>query len=163
MAMQSDIPLLRRRSILGGGAALAAAGIAAGRAGAAPATPAGEIAIVMNSAGASISIVDMARHRQIREMPVLREPHHWTLSPDGTELWVGDAGGNAMFALDPTTGTPLGHRVLADPYQLWVFEAVAADWAQRNGYTPAPSADLAGSDVKRVSVSAKKRSASRPR
>lgn len=118
--MQSDIPLLRRRSILGGGAALAAAGIAAGRAGAAPATPAGGIAIVMNSAGASISIVDMARHRQIREVPVLREPHHWTLSPDGTELWVGDAGGNAMFALDPTTGTPLGHRVLADPYQLWV-------------------------------------------
>ncbi|HTU56353.1 MAG TPA: hypothetical protein VMF62_20480 [Acetobacteraceae bacterium] len=114
--MQSDIPLLRRRSILAGGAALAAAG----RAGAVPVAPTGGIAIVMNSAGASISIVDMASHRQIREVPVLREPHHWTLSPDGTELWVGDAAGNAMFALDPTTGTPLGHRVLADPYQLWV-------------------------------------------
>ena len=127
VAMPSNTLLPGRRTILGAGVALAAAGIIAGRAwaaGDAPAAsaapPAGGIAIVMNSAGASISIVDMASHRQIREVPVLREPHHWTLSPDGSELWVGDAGGNALFALDPTTGTRLGHRVLADPYQLWV-------------------------------------------
>jgi DNA-binding beta-propeller fold protein YncE len=83
------------------------------------ANPAG-LAIVMNSAGASISVIDMASGQQIRDVPVLREPHHWTLSPDGSELWVGDAGGNALFALDPTSGDPLGHRVLSDPYQLWV-------------------------------------------
>lgn len=123
--MRGNAPLiLGRRSILGGGAALAVAGIAARSAmattSAVEAPQAGGIAIVMNSAGASISIVDMATHRQIREVPVLREPHHWTLSPAGTELWVGDAAGNMLFALDPSTGTPLGHRVLADPYQLWV-------------------------------------------
>jgi len=124
VAMPSNtLFFLGRRSMLGGAAALAAAGIvarSAAAANAAEAPPAGSIAIVMNSAGASISIVDMATHRQTQVVPVLREPHHWTLSPDGTELWVGDAGGNAMFALDPSSGTPLGHRVLADPYQLWV-------------------------------------------
>jgi len=85
-----------------------------------PVPPAGGVAIVMNSAGASISVVDMATHRLIRDVPVLREPHHWTLSPGGRELWVGDASGNTLFSLSPRTGTPISHRLLSDPYQLWV-------------------------------------------
>ncbi|MGH7056939.1 MAG: YncE family protein [Acetobacteraceae bacterium] len=122
---------MKRRSLLLGGGIAAAGLVAAAQGGVrADATlpahrreepaPAGGIAIVMNSAGASISIVDMATHRLIRNEPVLREPHHWTLSPDGKELWVGDASGNALFRLDPTNGAMLGHRLMADPYQLWV-------------------------------------------
>jgi len=135
VAKLSRMSLSTRRSLLGAGLAAGMAGLGLGArfVNAAPAVTQapqaapgqagagnGGIAVVMNSAGASISVVDMASHRTIREVPVLREPHHWTLSPDGSELWVGDAGGNALFALDPTTGAPLGHRLLADPYQLWV-------------------------------------------
>ncbi len=120
MPQHRDIPLISRRGTLAAG--VAAFGTAPRKAPAAPGPvpPSGGIAIVMNSAGASISIVDMATRRLIRDVPVLREPHHWTLSPDGRELWVGDASGDALFALSPTTGTLLSHRVLSDPYQLWV-------------------------------------------
>lgn len=116
---------LQRRKFLSGAAAAAIGAIAtapAGRAASAPAEAASNngIAIVMNSAGASISVVDMATHRLIRDEPVFREPHHWTLAPDAKELWVGDASGNALFSLDPKTGAMLGHRLMSDPYQLWV-------------------------------------------
>ncbi|MGH7117565.1 MAG: YncE family protein [Acetobacteraceae bacterium] len=124
MMRHRDTPVIRRRALLAGG--LATAGVLAGVgsvfAGPAPleSSPPGGIAIVMNSIGASVSIIDIKTEKQLREVPLLREPHHWTLSPDGTELWVGDASGNTLFALSPATGSLLGHRVLADPYQLWV-------------------------------------------
>ncbi|MGH7069430.1 MAG: YncE family protein [Acetobacteraceae bacterium] len=116
------MPPIGRRALLAGGVAVA--GSFASTAHAAPAGgpvgPEAGIAIVMNSAGASISIVDMASEKLIRDVPVLREPHHWTLSPGGRELWVGDASGNTLFALSPTTGEPISHRVLSDPYQFWI-------------------------------------------
>ncbi len=108
---------LSRRAVLTSGAALAAAGALPA---AAAVAPVAEIALVMNSADASVSVIDMATRREIRREPVLREPHHWTLSPDGRTLLVGDAAGNALFSFDPATGAPLGHQVCADPYQLWI-------------------------------------------
>lgn len=77
------------------------------------------IAIVMNSAGASFSVIDVASRRVIRTTPVLREPHHWALLPDHSALLVGDTSGNAMFFLDPLTGQVLRHTSFSDPYQLW--------------------------------------------
>lgn len=116
------MPLIGRRTVLAGG--LAAAGSFASTARAAPTAgpvgPEAGIAIVMNSAGASVSVVDMASEKLIRDVPMLREPHHWTLSPGGRELWVGDASGNTLFALSPTTGELISHRVLSDPYQFWI-------------------------------------------
>src|ERR1700692_1867326 len=64
----------------------------------------GGIAFVLNSAGASISVIDMATQKEVRRIPVLREPHHLALSPDGTSLLVGDTSGNQMIFLDPNTG-----------------------------------------------------------
>lgn len=120
-----NMPRIGRRALLAGGLA-AAGGIAStaraegvGPVGTSPGPEAG-IAIVMNSAGASVSIVDMASEKLIRDVPMLREPHHWTLSPGGRELWVGDASGNTLFALSPTTGQLISHRLLSDPYQFWI-------------------------------------------
>ncbi len=124
MTQHRDFPMTRRRALLAGGLAATVAWSGARPAiAAAPApesSPGGGIAIVMNSVSASVSIIDMATRKLLREVPLLREPHHWALSPDATELWVGDASGNALFALSPTTGSLLGHRLLSDPYQLWV-------------------------------------------
>ena len=46
------------------------------------------IVFVLNSAGASISVIDMSTQKEVRRIPVLREPHHLALSPDGHSLLV---------------------------------------------------------------------------
>jgi DNA-binding beta-propeller fold protein YncE len=85
---------------------------------AANAAHASPLAIVVDSAGAALSIVDMDRRVEIRRIPVLREPHHVALTPDHRTLLVGDAGGNEMLFLDPATGEIRRRMKLADPYQL---------------------------------------------
>lgn len=76
------------------------------------------ICMVMNSAGASVSIIDMNTRQVIATEPAFREPSHWALTPDRQTLYVCDASGNAFFAFDPRTGAPRGHVKIADPYQL---------------------------------------------
>ena len=76
------------------------------------------VAIVVNSGDASLSLLDMASGAELRRVPVLREPHHMMLSPDGRELLVGDAGGNEMLFLDPHSGAIRRRVPMADPYQL---------------------------------------------
>ncbi|MDR3532897.1 MAG: PQQ-binding-like beta-propeller repeat protein [Rhodopila sp.] len=79
---------------------------------------AGGIAFVLNSGGASISVIDMATQKEVRRIPALREPHHLTLSPDGHSLIVGDTAGNQLMFLDPNTGEVQKRLTAADPYQL---------------------------------------------
>ena len=76
------------------------------------------LVLVMNSAEASLSVVDMDTHRELSRIPVLREPHHWALSPDGRDLLVGDTVGNQLLDLDPTTFALRRRVPVADPYQL---------------------------------------------
>jgi DNA-binding beta-propeller fold protein YncE len=76
------------------------------------------IAFIVNSAGASISVVDMSTLKAVRRIPTLREPHHLALSPDGHSLLVGDTTGNQMMFLDPNTGAVQKRMPVADPYQL---------------------------------------------
>jgi DNA-binding beta-propeller fold protein YncE len=79
---------------------------------------AGGIAFIVNSAGASISVVDMATLKEVRRIPALREPHHLALSPDGRSLLVGDTAGNQIMFLDPNTGAVQQRLPITDPYQL---------------------------------------------
>ena len=74
--------------------------------------------LVMNSAAASLSVLDMATLRETRRIPVLREPHHWALTPDGRDLLVGDTVGNELLFLDPVTFALRRRLPVADPYQL---------------------------------------------
>lgn len=85
--------------------------------GALPARAAG-IAFVVNSGGASISVIDMATQKEVRRIPALREPHHLVLSPDGRSLLIGDTAGNQMLFVDPNTGDVQKRMPVADPYQL---------------------------------------------
>ena len=79
---------------------------------------AGGLAIVLNSGDATLSVLDMAHETELRRVPVLREPHHVALSPDGADLLVGDAGANEMLFLDPHTGDIRRRVPMADPYHL---------------------------------------------
>ena len=76
------------------------------------------VAFVIDSAIAAISVVDMTTLQEVRRIPVLREPHHLVLSPDGKSLLVGDTAGNEMLFLDPATGAIQKRMPIADPYQL---------------------------------------------
>ncbi len=87
-------------------------------AGTLPAAAATGLAFVLNSAGASISVVDMATLKELRRIPVLREPHHVALTPDGKFLLVGDTGGNELLFLDPANGDVKKRMPMADPYQI---------------------------------------------
>ena len=76
------------------------------------------LAMVMNSGDATVSVINMLTQQVAATLPTYREPSHWCLSPDRSRLLVCDAGGNALFFFNPVTAEPLGHRRLADPYQL---------------------------------------------
>ena len=102
--------MITRRAALGLPLALLAT-----RAFAADAPP---LAIVMNSAGSSVSVIDMTTRKVVDTWPTYREPSHWVLTPDRKTLYVSDASGNALFSFDPVTGAPLSHIRMADPYQL---------------------------------------------
>jgi DNA-binding beta-propeller fold protein YncE len=85
--------------------------------GALPAFASG-LAFIINSGGASISLVDMSSLKEVRRVPVLREPHHCALSPDGKSLLVGDTVGNEVLFFDPATAALQKRMPVADPYQL---------------------------------------------
>jgi DNA-binding beta-propeller fold protein YncE len=83
-----------------------------------PPAAASGLAFVINSGGASVSLVDMSGQKELRRIPVLREPHHLVLTPDGKSLLVGDTVGNEMLFLDPATGEIQRRMPVADPYQM---------------------------------------------
>jgi DNA-binding beta-propeller fold protein YncE len=74
--------------------------------------------LVVNSGEASLSVIDLASHAERSRIAVLREPHHWALSPDGHDLLIGDTGANEMLFLDPVTFALKRRLPMADPYQL---------------------------------------------
>lgn len=76
------------------------------------------LAVVVNSAEASLSLIDMDQRVEVARVPMLREPHHLALTPDRKSLLVGDTAGNTLFYLDPQTGQVQHHIPLSDPYQL---------------------------------------------
>ncbi len=84
----------------------------------APAARASGLAFIVNSRGPSISLIDISSEKELRRIPVLREPHHVALSPDGRSLLVGDTVGNEMLFLDPATGAVQKRMPVPDPYQL---------------------------------------------
>lgn len=76
------------------------------------------IAFVINSNDASISLLDVDTRRELRRVPMLREPHHMALTPDHKSLVVGDTAGNTLFFLDPHSGAIQRQVTISDPYQL---------------------------------------------
>jgi YVTN family beta-propeller protein len=83
---------------------------------ASPARAAGAV-LVMNSNEATLSVIDLASHREVGRIPVLRQPHHWALTPDGRDLLVGDSLGNELFILDPSSFDVRAQIPFSDPYQ----------------------------------------------
>ncbi len=76
------------------------------------------LAFVINSNDASVSLLDLSTHQELKRIPLLREPHHMALTPDHRSMVIGDTAGNTLFFLDPHTGAIQRQAVISDPYQL---------------------------------------------
>jgi len=91
----------------GAGVALAAGGAAA------------QVAVVLNSRDATVSLIDQRSFAEVGRLDVGKEPHHLYLVPDGRSLIVANAMSNDLHFLDPVDGR-LQRRVrnIDDPYQI---------------------------------------------
>ncbi|WP_338662386.1 beta-propeller fold lactonase family protein [Pararoseomonas sp. SCSIO 73927] len=83
-----------------------------------PGAATAEVVFVVNSMDPGVQVVDTETRAEIRQIPVLREPHHLVLSPARDVLLVGDSGGNEILFLDPATGEVKKRERIANPYNL---------------------------------------------
>jgi len=75
--------------------------------------------IVLNSQDADISIIDATTFKQIKRVPVGKEPHHLYLTPDEKSLIVANAASNSLTFVDPATGAVQRTLLnIVDPYHL---------------------------------------------
>ena len=77
-----------------------------------------DLLYVLNSGEATVSLIDATTREEIRRVPVLREPHHLVLTPDGRELVIADSGGNELIFVEPSTGEVKRRERISNPYHL---------------------------------------------
>ena len=77
-----------------------------------------DLAYVLNSGEASISVIDSTTRAELRRIPVLREPHHLMMSLDGRHLLVGDSAGNELLSINPDTAEVVRRERLSNPYHM---------------------------------------------
>ncbi|WP_438397160.1 YncE family protein [Caballeronia sp. DA-9] len=75
--------------------------------------------VVLDSAGASITLIDQASRKVIDTYQVGKEPHHLMATPDGKTLLVANSVSNNLMFVDPKTGKVTKTlEGIDDPYQL---------------------------------------------
>lgn len=77
-----------------------------------------DLAYVLNSGDASITLLDATTRQVLRRIPVLREPHHLVLTPDGRSLLVADSSGNEILFFNPATAELQRRERISNPYHL---------------------------------------------
>jgi YVTN family beta-propeller protein len=78
-----------------------------------------KLAIVLNSADASVSLIDMPTRKVIKTVPVGKEPHHLMITPDQKTLLIANAAGNDVQLMNPVNGELTGKiPEIIDPYQI---------------------------------------------
>ena len=88
---------------------------------AAPLGAAAQVApiFVLNSLGASVSVVDPVTWKELSRFPTGKEPHHLYLTPDEKSLIIANALSDSLLFVDPRTGeTQKTVRGIIDPYHL---------------------------------------------
>ena len=73
---------------------------------------------VLNSGEASVTVIDSQTREEFRRIPVLREPHHLVMTPDGRELMIADAAANEMLWINPDTAEVIRRERISNPYHL---------------------------------------------
>ncbi len=77
------------------------------------------LAIALNSADGTISLIDTETYAVIGKSVVCKEPHHLMPTPDDRSVIVACAASNQLVFFDPVTGREQKRiRNISDPYQL---------------------------------------------
>ena len=77
------------------------------------------LAIALNSADGTISLIDTDTYKVTGKINVCKEPHHLMPTPDDKSLIVACAASNQLVFFDPVTGKEQRRvRDISDPYQL---------------------------------------------
>ena len=77
------------------------------------------LAIALNSADGTISLIDTDTYTVTGKTTVCKEPHHLMPTPDEKSIIVACAAANQLVFFDPTTGREQKRvRDISDPYQL---------------------------------------------
>ncbi|GAA4416581.1 beta-propeller fold lactonase family protein [Quisquiliibacterium transsilvanicum] len=80
---------------------------------------AAQIAVVLNSRDASVSLIDQKTFAEVGRVDVGKEPHHLYPTPDGKSLIIANAMSDDLHLLDPVTGQVQSRqRGIEDPYQI---------------------------------------------
>jgi len=75
--------------------------------------------LVLNSLNANVSVIDPVTYKEIKRVPVGKEPHHLYLTPDNKSVMVANAEGDSITFLDPNTGeVQRTLKNILDPYHL---------------------------------------------
>jgi len=75
--------------------------------------------LVLNSQNANVSIIDPVTYKEIKRVPVGKEPHHLYLTPDNKSVMVANATGDSITFMDPQTGeVQRTLKGISDPYHL---------------------------------------------
>src|SRR4051812_48111154 len=83
-----------------------------------PSASRADLVYVLNSADASISVLESTTREEVRRIPVLREAHHLILTSDRGELMVGDSGGNELIFIDPATAEVTRREKFSNPHHM---------------------------------------------
>ena len=77
------------------------------------------LAIALNSADGTISLIDTETYQVTGKATVCKEPHHLMPTPDEKSVVIACAASNQLVFFDPTTGQEQKRiRNISDPYQL---------------------------------------------
>ncbi len=79
---------------------------------------AADLIYVLNSGEASVTVIDSHTRTEFRRIPVLREPHHLLMTPDGRELMIADSAANEMLYVNPDTAEVTRRERISNPYHL---------------------------------------------
>ncbi|KMY86607.1 Surface antigen [Candidatus Paraburkholderia calva] len=75
--------------------------------------------IVLNSAEATLSLIDENTHQVVGTVPTGKEPHHLMPTPDNSSLIVANSVSNNLMFVDPKTGAfQRWVQDIEDPYQI---------------------------------------------
>jgi len=75
--------------------------------------------LVLNSQNANVSVIDPVTYKEIKRVPVGKEPHHLYLTPDSKSVLVANATGDSITFMDPKTGDiQRTLKGISDPYHL---------------------------------------------
>jgi DNA-binding beta-propeller fold protein YncE len=77
-----------------------------------------DLIYVLNSGEANVTVIDSITRTEFRRLPMLREPHHLLMMPNGRDLIIADSAANEIVIINPDTAEVIRRERISNPYHL---------------------------------------------